>query len=247
LFSAAPYTRVVEVAPEARGGGVRVLIVDDDSTARRLLRFVLEASGGHAVVEASDGREALERLEGCDLVIADLVMPNLDGFGLCKAVRVSSWVPILAVSASRTGVSDRVAALRLGADDFLGKPFDPTELLARVDALARAVRRRAQLEEDGGLRVGDLRLDLLQQSVQLGDDAPIALTPTECRLLARLAQTPGHAVSRHALQQALWGHASRESETTLSGYVADLRRKIESDPHRPRRVITVRGAGYRLA
>lgn len=226
---------------------MRVLVVEDDLAARKLLRFVLEQVGGHSVIEAEDGQQGFELADSADLIITDLAMPNRDGFALCKALRARSAVPIIAVSAARTLVSDRVQALHSGADDYLAKPFEPAELLARIEALRRRTQMSARIERAGVIRVGDLAIDLLDQTVSVDDRQPISLTPTECRLLARLAQKPGDTVSREALQAALWGVVTPETDATLATYVMGVRRKIEPNPRQPRYIQTVRQAGYRLA
>jgi len=226
---------------------MRVLIVEDDRAARSLLRFVLEEVGGHTVVEAADGQRGLELAPGCDLAITDLVLPGPDGYSFCRSLRERSAVPILAVSGTRNATQDRVRALETGADAFLPKPFEPTELLARVEALARRARRAAPPTEAGQVRAGRLALDLVQRTATVAGGPAVALTPTECRLLARLARSPGQAVARVDLEQALWGVVGRPGSGTLASYVAALRRKLEPDPRRPRLVLTMRSLGYRLA
>src|SRR5581483_9250032 len=133
-----------------------------------------------------------------------------------------SSVPILAISATRTSVDDRVRALRIGADDYLPKPFEPAELLARVEALARRARATPRLDGAATLRADGIALDLLQQTVRVHNGPPVALTPTECRLLARLVQSPGQVVSRRALREALWGSGAVETADSLASYVAAL-------------------------
>jgi two-component system phosphate regulon response regulator OmpR len=197
-------------------------------------------------VEACDGQQGRALAPECDLVITDLLMPNLDGYALCKALRARSPVPIIAMSAMKTGVEDRVRALRTGADDYIPKPFEPAELLARVEAVVRRARLAVRTEELGIIRVDCLVLDLFRQTARFGDRPQVSLTPTECRLLARLAQSAGRPVSRQELQVALWGNATQETEATVASYIVGLRRKIEPDPKRPRYLTTVREAGYQL-
>lgn len=225
---------------------MNVLIVEDDFATRKMVRFILERQSGHQVREASDGASAIAMAEEelPDLAVVDVMMPDRDGLEVCRHLRRVSSIPILMVSA-RNQVQDKVRALLIGADDYLTKPFDPAELAARVTALARRAGRRAS--EEGTLRVGDLALDFTRYTAQVGERAPVALTPTEFRLLLALARPPGKAFTREQLLSALWGSGEHHGSNTVSGYVADLRRKLEPDPSKPRHILTVRGIGYKLA
>jgi DNA-binding response OmpR family regulator len=183
--------------------------------------------------------------------MVDVVMPGIDGLELCKRIRTTSNVPIMVVSA-RGDIQSRVRGLQLGADDYLPKPFDPSELAARVEAVLRRTCRSARTDTDGRMRVGDLTLDLTEHKVELRDPRGarrhVQLTPTEFKLLLVLARAPGTAVSREDLQTSLWGPAidADASYSTVNAYVSDLRDRLEVDPKHPRYLMTVRNVGYRL-
>ncbi|MBI2756036.1 MAG: response regulator transcription factor [Chloroflexi bacterium] len=232
-----------------------ILLVDDDPATRKLLRFVLEQFGGHRVVEASSPLEAIEIVRGdthVDVVLLDVMMPVLDGFELCKRLRSVSPVPVMMVTAKADAPS-RVHGLQIGADDYLGKPFDAAELNARVEALIRRARRTPRTDADGRLRVGAFTLHLGEHRVEIrdarGGTRQAQLTPTEFKLLLVLARTPGAAVRREALQEALWGSSEADPESgysTVNAYISELRERIERDPRHPRHLLTVRNVGYRL-
>ena len=230
-----------------------ILVVDDDLTTRKMLRFVLEQQAGHHVVEAEDALSAQERIaeQAFDLAMIDVVMPGIDGLELCKRIRATSNLPIIVVSA-RGDIQSRVRGLQLGADDYLAKPFDPSELLARVDAVLRRAARSARADSDGRMRVGHVTLDLTEHSVELreprGGRRNVQLTPTEFKLLLVLAKAPGKAFSREELQTSLWGaEADGDSAySTVNAYVSGLRERLEADPRSPRYLVTVRNVGYRF-
>ena len=231
-----------------------ILVVDDDLTTRKMLRFVLEQQAGHRVIEAADADEATRCIdeEPFDLVMLDVVMPGVDGLEMCKRIRATSNVPIMVVSA-RGDIQSRVRGLQLGADDYLSKPFDPSELIARVDALLRRACRSARTDADGRMRVGDVLLDLTEHRVEVreprGGRRQVQLTPTEFKLLLVLARAPGKAFSREQLQTSLWGATETDPEAsyrTVNAYVSDLRDRLESDPRNPRFVVTVRNVGYKF-
>lgn len=224
-----------------------VLVIDDDLATRKMLHFILEQQLGQAVREApdADSAQTLLEQEEFDLVIVDVVMPHVDGFELCRRVRRTSNVPIIIVSA-RDSIPDRVRGLRAGADDYLPKPFDPSELAARVEAVLRRARRSPNAEGQGCVRVGELTLNLGEHTVRPRRGQPIQLTPTEFRLLLRLARSPGQACTRAQLIEGLWGHVDGAGDSTVSAYIAELRAKLEADAHHPRYIVTVRGKGYRL-
>jgi DNA-binding response OmpR family regulator len=178
-------------------------------------------------------------------------MPGIDGLELCKRIRATSNVPIMVVSA-RGDIQSRVRGLQLGADDYLAKPFDPSELAARVEAVLRRTSRQARADSDGRMRVGDITLDLTEHKVEVreprGARRNVQLTPTEFKLLLVLARTPGKAFSREELQTSLWGTPADPTAgySTVNAYVSDLRDRLESDPKNPRYLVTVRNVGYRL-
>jgi DNA-binding response OmpR family regulator len=232
---------------------VDILVVDDDLTTRKMLRFVLEQQAGHRVVEAEHAAQAEQCLaeERFDLAMVDLVMPGIDGLELCKRIRATSNMPIMVVSA-RGDIQSRVRGLQLGADDYLPKPFDPSELIARVEAILRRSTRTARPDSDGRMRIGDVTLDLTEHKVELreprGTRRKVQLTPTEFKLLLVLARTPGKAFSREELQSSIWGVSSdpEASYSTVNAYVSGLRDRLEPDPKNPRYLVTVRNVGYRF-
>jgi DNA-binding response OmpR family regulator len=232
---------------------VDILVVDDDLTTRKMLRFVLEQQGGHRVVEAADAAGALLILadESFDLAMIDVVMPGIDGLELCKRIRATSNMPIVVVSA-RGDIQSRVRGLQLGADDYLPKPFDPSELAARVEAVLRRSNRSVRADGDGRMRIGDVTLDLTEHRVELrearGCRRNVQLTPTEFKLLLVLARAPGRAFSRQELQTSIWGKTGEDEagNSTVNAYVSGLRDRLETDPKNPRYLVTVRNVGYRF-
>jgi DNA-binding response OmpR family regulator len=232
---------------------VDILVVDDDLTTRKMLRFVLEQQAGHSVAEAEDASVAEQQLarRAFDLALIDVVMPGIDGLELCKRIRASSNMPIIVVSA-RGDIQSRVRGLQFGADDYLPKPFDPSELAARVEAVLRRSTRSARTDSEGRLRLGDLTLDLTEHRVEVreprGGRREVRLTPTEFKLLLVLARAPGKAVSREELQSSLWGPSAEPeaSYSTVNAYVSGLRHRLEEDPRKPRHLVTVRNVGYRF-
>jgi DNA-binding response OmpR family regulator len=235
--------------PPARGRAVgrgafcmQILVNERQQTARKTLRAVLERSG-HTVVEAESTRAAMALLANTDfdLLITDLSLPDTDGLDLVRQVRQRSTIPILIVSV-RAEITDRVRSLRLGADDYLVKPFDASELAARVEALLRRSRALPPLESTGVVKAGDVSIDLVRHVATVAGRGP-----TEVRVLLRLARPPGEVRSRAELAQAVWGDAPAASTGAINTYIADLRRKLEPFSGRPRLLQTVRGVGYRLA
>lgn len=224
--------------------GARVLVVEDEPEIRRVVRLVLEAEG-HQVFEAEGlqrGRiEAATRRP--DLLLLDLGLPDGDGIELIHALRGWSAMPVIVLSA-RTDEGDKVAALDAGADDYLVKPFGAAELTARVRA---QLRRHMKQDADGDvvLAFGDVQLDLAQHTVtRLGQ--PVHLTPIEFRLLTHLARQPGRVVTHQQLLKAVWGPGHADDTHYVRVHMANLRRKIEHDPSRPRHLCTELGIGYRF-
>ncbi|RAQ98433.1 DNA-binding response regulator [Thermogemmatispora tikiterensis] len=225
-----------------------ILCVDDDPHLLRLVSRNLELEG-YAVLTASDGEQALAvfKEQQPDLILLDVMMPRLDGFSVCQRVREYSGVPIILLTA-RGQDQDKVRGLDLGADDYLTKPFSIEELLARV----RAVLRRAQFssgERVSGLRsiitVGDLTIDDTRHLVTRAGHE-IALTPTEYRLLAYLAQHAGRVVTQDLLLERVWGAEYVGESHMLQVNINRLRRKLEDDPAHPRYIRTKVGVGYML-
>ncbi len=219
-----------------------ILVVDDEPKIVRLVRAYLEQSG-YRTLSARSGREALDlyQTESPSLVVLDLMLPDLDGMDVAREIRRIHPTPIIMLTA-RTEDVDRVAGLEIGADDYVVKPFNPRELLARV----RAVLRRT---EGAGashvIRSGPLSIDPETREVRL-EDRLVELTPMEFELLRILAEHPGHVYGRAQLIAALYGQTYASTERTVDTHVKNLRRKLEPDPQRPRYVLTVHGVGYKF-
>jgi two-component system response regulator RegX3 len=222
----------------------RILVVDDTEAILDAVTDAL-ATEGFEVQGASDGRTALEaaQAEPFDLVILDLMLPGLSGTEICRRLRAESPVPIIMLTA-RDSEADRVLGLELGADDYITKPFSEVELLSRV----RAILRRRELDRLGDVtvrRLGSLSLDIVKHEVVV-DGREVALTPSEYKLLALLAEEPGRVFTRREIMQHLWQSSYVGDERACDAHVASLRRKIERDPPHPERIITVPGFGYKL-
>lgn len=224
---------------------MKVLIADDDAQLVRALSVTLSARG-YDVVTARDGREAIDAVitERPDLVLLDLGMPRLDGIGVLEGVRAWSQVPVLVLS-GRTDSSDKVDALDAGADDYVTKPFQMDELLARLRALGR--RRVLASEETPTIAIGPLLVDLVAKQVTPAEGPAIRLTPTEWRLLEVLVTNPDRLMTREMLLTEVWGPTHGNDSGYLRLYMAQLRRKLEPDPAHPRYLVTESGMGYRFA
>lgn len=215
-----------------------ILVVDDDNRLRELLRKYL-ADQGFRVTVAADARQARERLAGLafDLIVCDIMMPGESGLELTRALRESSVVPILLLTAMGDA-QHRIAGLEHGADDYLAKPFEPRELVLRI----QSILRRAREPQRRLVRFGPLAFDLDRRELRRGADE-VRLTTAEAELLAALAQRAGEAVSREELSQQ---PSAEGSGRAVDVQMARLRRKIEADPRFPRYLQTVRGRGYML-
>lgn len=223
--------------------GTRILSVEDDERIRKAVKLALEDEGW-AVEEADTGEEALNAFQRqpTDVVLIDIMLPGIDGFDVCRAIRRVSDVPIVMVTA-RADTHDVVAGLEAGADDYLTKPFAPKELSARI----RALLRRARTTESGSahLRFGDLEIVPDEGVVRRGGEE-IHLTKTEFRLLVELASSPGRVFSRETLLERVWGYGYFGDGRLVDVHVRRLRTKVEADAANPRHVVTVRGLGYKL-
>jgi two-component system KDP operon response regulator KdpE len=220
----------------------RVLVVDDDPQLSRALRITLHAAG-YDVATAADGRTALERTaeDHPDLVVLDLGLPDLDGTEVLAGLRPWFSGPVLVLSA-RADSQDKVGALDAGADDYVSKPFDMGELLARLRAL---LRRGSPEPEDPIVRTDHFTVDLPAKQVTV-DGAVVRLTPTEWALLSELVRAPDRLVGQRQLLKTVWGPAYEKETHYLRVYMAQLRRKLEPDPAQPRYLHTESGMGYRF-
>ena len=220
----------------------RVLVVEDDRSVRETATLLLEKAGLR-VTAVGDGRHALEQVAAhrFDLVLLDVMLPTVDGFEVCRTIRRDSQIPIVMLTA-RSDIADVVAGLELGADDYLTKPFQPAELLARVRA---ALRRPTADESTARLQIQDLDIDPPGFRVTQSG-RPVDLTATEFRLLVELARTAERVVSREALLERVWGYDYLGDSRLVDMAVKRLRDKLGDDARDPRYITTVRGAGYRL-
>ena len=221
----------------------KILVVDDELHIRRLIHAAL-ARADYAIVEAENAREAMERLceERPDIVLLDLGLPDRDGLELVPLIKQQSDTTLIVVSA-RDATEEKVAALDLGADDYLTKPFDTDELLARV-----RVALRNRLTRDGGnlsLTVGDVTMDLIARTVTKGGQE-VHLTPKEYAVLAQLARFPGRVITHNQIMNEVWPHEHEHHVEYLRVLVRTLRQKLEADPQQPRIICNELGIGYRL-
>ena len=223
----------------------KILIVEDEETLLEVLRYNLDKEG-YDVVTAADGIQALNsaRSESPDLIILDIMLPVLDGFEVCRILRKDMTVPIIMLTAKEEEI-DKVLGLELGADDYMVKPFSMRELKARVKVILRRAALQAKPGEGGVLRIADLTVDLDKHQVSVGEDS-VSLTPKEFDLLAYLAGNKGMVFSREHLLERVWGYDYIGDIRTVDVHIRWLREKLEAEPSKPRRLITVRGTGYRI-
>jgi two-component system KDP operon response regulator KdpE len=223
----------------------RVLVVDDDPRLLRFVRANLE-SVDYEVFTATEGSSALELVERerLDLIVLDIMLPGMDGYELCQRVREFSTLPIIMLTA-RDEEADKVRGLRLGADDYLTKPFGAQELLARVEAVLRRAQMAGENHTQPVLVYGDLKVDLARRRVTVRDEE-LGLTPTEYKLLAHLASNGGRVMLHEELLTRVWGAEYRDELDYLRAYIRYLRQKIEEDPHQPRYILSKPGVGYIL-
>lgn len=218
-----------------------ILIAEDDADIRGLLRLYLEGEG-FQVLEAGDGASALRlaREQSPSMAILDIMMPEMNGFELTRALRKYSDIPILILSA-KSQDNDKILGLNLGADDYIAKPFNPVEIVARV----KAQLRRAERTSGSVLTVRELTLDTA--SFQLTKSGqPIPLTPMEYKILAMLMRSPGRIFTKIQLYEGAIGNYFEGDDNTMMVHISKLREKIEDDPKNPRHIITVRGLGYKI-
>jgi two-component system response regulator RegX3 len=223
----------------------RILVVEDEAALADTVRYNLEREG-YAVSIAADGREAIERFkkDAPALVILDLMLPEMSGLDVCRAIRADSDVPIIMVTA-KDSEADKVAGLELGADDYVTKPFSVRELVSRVRANLRRVRTPSAASDDEVLRGGPVSLDVGRHEVAVNGSI-VPFPPKEFELLETLLRRKGRLLTRDFLIEEVWGTDYYGDTKTLDVHVKRLRRKIEGDPHHPGHLLTVRGLGYKF-
>ncbi|MCF4967036.1 response regulator transcription factor RpaB [Nostoc sp. CMAA1605] len=226
----------------------KILVVDDEASIRRILETRL-AMIGYDVVTASNGEEALTVFRSCspDLVVLDVMMPKLDGYGVCQELRKESDIPIILLTAL-SDVADRITGLELGADDYIVKPFSPKELEARIRSI---LRRRVSktnsrgFPSSGVIQADTLKIDTNKRQVYRGNDK-IRLTGVEYSLLELLISNSGKSFSRKEILQQVWGYSAEQNADTrvVDVHISRLRSKLEKDPDNPEYILTSRGSGY---
>lgn len=227
----------------------KILIAEDESDIIELLRLYLE-NAGFIVIGAADGIEALNIIESehIDLAIFDIMMPRLDGYQLIRKVREKHNFPIMVLSAKNQD-SDKILGLDLGADDYLTKPFNPLEIVARVKSALRRFYKlndNAQEQNSGIIRVGEVTLNLVSMSADKnGEEIP--LTPTEFKILSLLMQNPGRVFTRTQIYESVMGEYYESDDNTIMVHISKIREKIEKDSKKPEYLLTVRGLGYKIA
>jgi len=226
----------------------RILVVDDDKEIVRLVRAYLEQAG-FSVLVAYDGETALHTLrrERPDMLVLDLMLPDRDGWDITRIIRSDSTLaatPIIMLTA-RVEDTDKIIGLEIGADDYITKPFNPREVVARVRSVLRRTYSDATPAREPVMQCGDLRLDTYRREVMAGPK-PVDLTPTEYELLRTLMENPGYAFTRAELIEKSLGYGYESMERSLDSHIKNLRKKIEPDPKTPTYIQTVYGIGYRL-
>lgn len=222
----------------------KILLVEDEKTLAKALKFNLEKEGFRVEV-AFDGEEALNAMSGeePDLVILDLMLPKIDGYEVCRSIRRSSDVPIIMLTARDEDI-DKILGLELGADDYMTKPFNTRELLARIRAILRRTVQQAAAAKNF-IKVGDLQIDVIKHKVTV-KGREVALTSREFNLLSLLASNPGKVYSREELLEEIWGDDYSGDVRTVDVHIRHLREKIEEFPAEPNIILTVWGAGYKF-
>lgn len=225
---------------------MNILLVDDDQPSLKMSTFLLREDG-YNVITAQSGPEALQRLEDrtVDLVILDVMMPGMDGHEVLRRLRQRYELPVIFLSA-KGDVADKVKGLEIGADDYLAKPFEPAELLARVKSVMRRTEIFSKADSASHLHVSGLRLDPVSNRVHFEDGRHEELTPIEFRLLHMLMRNAGRTLTHDVLINSVWGYEYDGYSNQIAVYVRRLRAKIEEDPSDPRLLVTVRGLGYKF-
>ncbi|MGL4774301.1 MAG: response regulator transcription factor [Clostridium sp.] len=229
----------------------RVLIVDDEKEIRDLVEIYLKGEG-YETIKAKDGAEALEMLknEEFDLMILDIMMPNVNGIEVCMRIREEREMPIIMLSAKSEDM-DKILGLNMGADDYLTKPFNPLELVARVKSQLRRFYRfkskasQSEVENNDLIVIEDLSINCETHEIKLSDNE-IKLTPTEFDILALLAKNRGKVFSIENIYESVWNQEFMESDNTVMVHIRKIREKIEDNPRKPRFIKTVWGVGYKI-
>lgn len=222
----------------------KILVVDDESSVRTLVRSYLEKEG-FKVLEAADGAKAIElaRVEQPDLMVLDLMLPEVDGIEVCRTV-CGKGGPLVLMLSARAEEADKLVGLGMGADDYLTKPFSPRELVARVKAILRRGSRTAPATTQI-LRAGPIEVDVQRHLASL-DGRELDLTAREFEILETMARNPGIVLTREQLLESVWGYDYFGDQRVVDVHVAKLRKKLEVDAANPRYILTVRGIGYKL-
>jgi DNA-binding response OmpR family regulator len=224
---------------------MQILVADDDINNVKLAAFLLEEAG-YRVVKAHDGQKVLGLIDEYqpDLVLLDVSMPGMNGFEVCQQIRRASDVPIIFLTA-HSQLSDRIKGLQIGGDDYLIKPFEPSELLARIEAVLRRSNSEA-LAPSSRISQGDLTLDPVEHKVIFTDGRVISLTPLEFRLLYYLMKNAGRILNSSQILSKVWGYDFEGESNLVAVYVRRLRTKVEREPEHPRHIITMRNLGYKF-
>jgi two-component system response regulator RegX3 len=223
----------------------RILVVEDEESLADSVRYNLEREG-YSVTVAADGRRAIERfrIDKPNLIVLDLMLPELSGLDVCRMIRQESDVPIIMVTA-KDSEADKVTGLELGADDYVTKPFSVRELVSRVRAHLRRARMSSPEPPDEELEGGPVQMDIARHEVRVGGEVA-AFPPKEFELLEAFLRRKGRLLTREYLIEEVWGHDYVGDTKTLDVHVKRIRRKIETDPHEPAHLVTVRGLGYKF-
>lgn len=223
-----------------------VLIVDDEKEIRELISIYLKGEGFDTIL-AEDGNEALKILENqsIDLIILDIMMPNLDGISTCTEIRKNKNIPIIILSA-KSDDADKILGLTIGADDYMTKPFNPLELMARVKSqIRRHTKFNTTYSSNESIEINDLSIDVITHEVKI-KDKNVKLTPREFSILHLLAQNKGVVFSIEKIYESVWGEQFFESDNTVMVHIRKIREKIEENPRKPKYLKTIWGVGYKV-
>ena len=228
----------------------KILVAEDDTDIADFIKLYLE-NEGYEVIPSADGMTAYEKLKEsrADLAVVDIMMPKLNGYDLIRRIREDSNIPIIILSAKNLD-SDKILGLDLGADDYLTKPFNPLELIARIRSNIRRYyslgsQAEAEAKESRQIRVGDLVLDEDSVTLKKGDQV-ITITPTEYKMLSLFMKSPGTGLTKMQIYQAVNGECYVNDDNTLMVHISNLRDKIEDNPREPRYIKNIRGIGYKI-